>query len=162
MELGGLEPPSPDREAGPAVQRDTGRARSKENVETVRRMVDVWNDQGWAGVSDQGLLHPEVEYHDDERWPEARSTVGPSALVDRFVEVMDVLGRDARAELEELHDAGGDSVVMLFRFTGEARASGLPHDYRWGFLCRVRERQITYIQAYLEPERALEAAGLSG
>jgi len=133
---------------------------SKENVDTVRRMVELWNEAGWKGVASEGLLHPDVEYHDDERWPEARSAVGPAALVNRFVEVMDVLGKDARAELEKLYDAGGDSVVMIFRFTGEARASGIQHDYRWGFLCRVVERRITYIQAYLEPERALEAAGL--
>ena len=63
--------------------------------------------------------------------------------------------------MEELLDTGGDSVVMIFRFTGEARSSGIRHDYRWGFLCRVKERQITYIQAYLKPEQALEAAGLS-
>jgi ketosteroid isomerase-like protein len=134
---------------------------SQENVEVVRRMAEVWNEAGWEGVADEGLLHPNVEYHDDRRWPEARSAVGASALAERFVEILDVLGKDARAEVEELLDAGGDSVVMIFRFTGEARSSGLRHDYRWGFLCRVKELQIIYIQAYLEPERALEAAGLS-
>jgi ketosteroid isomerase-like protein len=135
---------------------------SKENVETVCRMVELWNEGGWENVANNGLLHPDVEYHDDQRWPEARSTVGPSALTDRFVEVLEVLGKDARAEPEELLDAGDDLIVMIFRFTGEARASGIHHDYRWAFLCRVREGQITYIQAYLEPERALDAAGLSG
>jgi ketosteroid isomerase-like protein len=133
---------------------------SEENVEVVRRMAYVWNDSGWQGVADHGLLHPNVEYHDDRRWPDARSAVGASALVERFVEILDVLGKDATVEVDELLDAGGESVVMIFRFTGEARSSGIRHDYRWGFLCRVKERQITYIQAYLEPERALEAAGV--
>ncbi len=135
---------------------------SQENVEVVRRMAEAWNEAGWEGVADQNLLDPEVEYHDDRRWPEARSAVGPSALVERFGEVMDVLGKNAKVEVEEVLDAGGDSVVMIFRFTGEARASGLHHDYRWGFVCRVSERRIAYIQAYLEPDRALEAAGLLG
>jgi len=135
---------------------------SKENVEIVRSMVEVWNETGWKGVADEGLLHPGVEYHDDERWPEARSTVGPSALQDRFVEVLEVLGEDAQADLEEVLDASDDSVVMIFRFSGEARASGIHHDYRWAFHCRVRRRKITYIHAYLEPEQALEAAGLGG
>jgi ketosteroid isomerase-like protein len=134
---------------------------SQENLEVVRRMAQVWNQAGWNGVAEQGLLHPEVEYHDDRKWPEARSAVGPSALVERFVEVMDVLGKDAKVEVEELIDAGGDLVVMIFRFTGEARASGIQHDYRWGFVCRVRERQLAYIRAYLDPREALEAAGLS-
>jgi ketosteroid isomerase-like protein len=133
---------------------------SKENVEVVRRLVEIWNEAGWQGVADRGLLHPDIEYHDDRKWPEARSVVGAAALVDRFVEVMEVLGKDARVEVEKLLDAGDDSVVMIFRFTGEARSSGIRHDYRWGFHFRVRDQQIIYIQGYLEPERALEAAGL--
>jgi ketosteroid isomerase-like protein len=134
---------------------------SDENVEVVRRMVQVWNEAGWAGVVDKGLLHPEVEYHDDRRWPEARSAFGTSELVERFDEIMEVLGKDAEVDVEELLDPGGDRVVVIFRFRGEARASGIRHDYRWGYVCRVREGQIDYMQAYLEPERALEAAGLS-
>jgi ketosteroid isomerase-like protein len=134
---------------------------SGENVEVVRRMVEAWNDGGWEGVAEHGLLHPDVEYRDDERWPEARSAVGVPALVERFAEVMEVLGKEATVEVEELLDAGTDSVVMVFRFAGEGRASGLQHDHRWGFLCRVREGQIAYIQAYLDPNDALEAAGLT-
>jgi ketosteroid isomerase-like protein len=134
---------------------------SQENVAVVRRMVAAWNEAGWEGVADRNLLHPAVEYHDDKRWPGARSAVGAPALVTRFAEVMDVLGKDAKVEVEELLDGGEDSVVLIFRFTGEARASGIHHDYRWGFVCRVEDQQITYIQAYLEPEKALEAAGLS-
>ena len=131
-------------------------------MEIVRRMVEAWNEAGWEGVADHGLLRPDVEYHDDEKWPEARSAIGASALVERFVEVMDVLGKDATVEVEELLDAGADRVVMVFRFTGEGRASGIQHDHRWGFVCRVKERQIDYVQAYLDPNEALEAAGLSG
>ena len=89
---------------------------SQENVEVVRTMAETWNEAGWEGVADRGLLDPEVEYHDDRRWPESRSTVGPSALQERFVEVMDVLGKNAKVEVEEVLDAGGDSVVMIFRF----------------------------------------------
>jgi ketosteroid isomerase-like protein len=133
---------------------------SGENVEIVRRMAEIWNEKGWEGVAEHGLLRPDVEYRDDKRWPEARLTIGPRALADRFIEILDVLGKDSRAEVEQLVDAGGDSVVMILRFTGEARSSGIRHDYRWGFLCRVKDRQIAYIQAYLEPERALEAAGI--
>jgi ketosteroid isomerase-like protein len=134
---------------------------SQENVEVVRRMAEAWNEAGWEGVADQGLLDPEVEYHDDRRWPEARSAVGPAALAERFREIMDALGKDAKVEVEEVLDAGGDSVAMIFRFTGKASASGLPIDYRWGFVCRVSERRIAYLQAYLDPDLALEAAGLS-
>jgi ketosteroid isomerase-like protein len=144
------------------IRRGYSTAMPQANAEIVGRMAEAWAEGGWQSVADQGLLDPEVEYHDDRRWPEARSTVGTSALVERFVEYMEVLGKDATAEVETVLDAGGDVVVMVFRLTGEARASGLRHDHRWGFLCRVSEQRITYIQAYLDPREALEAAGLSG
>jgi ketosteroid isomerase-like protein len=133
---------------------------SHENVEVVRKMAEVWNEGGWGGVISEGLIHPEIEYRDDEKWPEARSAFGTVALIERFDEVMEVLGKNAEVEVEELLDPGGDLVVMIFRFRGEARASGIRHEYRWGFVCRVRGGQIDYIQAYLETDRALEATGL--
>jgi ketosteroid isomerase-like protein len=132
---------------------------SQENVEIVRRATDAWNRGGWKAVTDAGLLDDEIEYHDDPRWPEARSTVGPAALAERFKEVLEILGTDAKAEVEEVFDAG-EQVVLIFRFRGQARASGIPHDYRWGYLYRIRDRRIDFIQAYLDPENALEAAGL--
>jgi ketosteroid isomerase-like protein len=134
---------------------------SRENVELVRKMVEVWNESGWKGVIEQGLMDPGIEYHDDRRWPEARSAFGTAAFLERFDEVLEVLGDDARSEVEQVVDAGGDRVVLIFRFTGRARSSGIRHDYRWGFLCHVREGRIVRIQAYLEPGNALEAAGLS-
>ena len=133
---------------------------SEENVEIVRKAAEVWNESGFRGTVAAGLIHPEVEYHDDKRWPEARSAFGTSALVKRFDEVLEALG-EGRVEVERVLDAGADQVVMVFRFSGEARASGIPHDYRWGYLLRVRDRQVDYIEAYLDPEAALEAAGLA-
>jgi len=133
---------------------------SQENVEIVRRIAQVWNQGGWQRVADAGLLQEDVEYHDDAGWPEARSTVGVSALVQRFEEVLESLGRDSKVEIEELVDAG-EHVVAIFRFRGTAPASGLPHDYRWGYVYRVRDGQVDYMQAYLQPEQALEAAGLA-
>ena len=133
---------------------------SEENVEIVRKVAEIWNGSGFRGTVEAGFIHPEVEYHDDKKWPEARSAFGASALIKRFDEILEVLGQ-GHLEVERVLDAGGDQVVMVFRFSGEARASGIPHDYRWGYVLRVRDRQIDYIQAYLDPEAALEVAGLS-
>ena len=133
---------------------------SQENLEVVRMMAEAFNQGGWERAIDDELLDPRIEYHDDRRWPEARSTFGASALVERFAEVLEVLGKNAHVEVEELFDCEDDWVLMTFRFSGEARASGIRHDYRWGFLCRVCDGQVDYIQAYLDPEEALQAAGL--
>ena len=75
---------------------------SQENVAIVRRTAELWTRGGWRGTIDEGLLHPQIEYHDEKRWPEARSACETSALVERFVEIMELLGRDAQLEVEEL------------------------------------------------------------
>jgi ketosteroid isomerase-like protein len=134
---------------------------SQENVEIVRRIGEVWNESAFEGLIEEDLLHPEIEYHDDKRWPEARSTSGTSAFLERFSDFMDVFGEEARLETEQVLDGDGDRVVSIFRLTGRGRASGLPHDHRWGYLCRVRDGQIYFMQAFLDPDEALEAAGLS-
>src|SRR5438046_10765251 len=115
---------------------------SQENVEIVRRVTQVWNQGGWEAVIEEGLLVPDIEYDDDKKWPEARSAFGTSALIERFAEVMEVLGKDAEVEVEELFDCGDGRVVMIFRFRGVARASGIRHEYRWGYVCRVRDGRL--------------------
>jgi ketosteroid isomerase-like protein len=80
--------------------------------------------------------------------------------LERFSDFMDVFGEEARLETEQVLDGDGDRVVSIFRLTGRGRASGLPHEHRWGYLCRVRDGQIYFMQAFLEPEQALEAAGV--
>src|SRR5262245_8058769 len=107
----------------------------EEDVEVVRRMAQAFNQGRLKRAIDEGLIAPQIEYHDDKRWPGARSAVGTSALQERFVEVLEVLGEDGRAAVEELIDCDEGRVVMIFRFLGEGRASGIHHDYRWAFLC---------------------------
>ena len=99
---------------------------SQENVEVVRQLGEVWNESGFQGVVDQGLLHPDIEYHDDRRWPEARSAFGIAAFLERFDEFLEVFGEDARTTTEQVLDAGGDRVALIFRLTGRGRASGIP------------------------------------
>jgi ketosteroid isomerase-like protein len=134
---------------------------SQENVELVRRMTQVWNERGWQGVADDGLLHPEIEYHDDPAWPEARSAYGTRALVQRFDEVLEAIGQRGHTTVEQTV-AHGAHVVLVVQLTGEGTASQIPYAHRWGFVCRVRDGQVDYIQAYLDAAEALDAIGLSG
>jgi ketosteroid isomerase-like protein len=133
---------------------------SRENVELVRRMAEIWNLRRWRGVAGEGLLHPAVEYHDDPGWPESRSARGTDALIARFDEFEDAIAQDGRVEVERI-EAAGDYVALVFRLTGTGTASQAPYTYSWGFLCRVRDGQIDYIQAYLDAKQALESVGLS-
>jgi hypothetical protein len=91
-------------------------------VEVVRRMAEAFNRGGWQRVIDEGLLHPQVEYHDDRKWPEARSASGPSEIAERFDEVFDVLGKDWGRDREPVRlrqRSGADDVSLLRRSARE-------------------------------------------
>ena len=133
---------------------------SQENVEIVRSMAETWNLRRWRGVVAAGLVHPRVEYHDDPKWPESRTTSGTEALIERFDEFEEAIAQGGQVEVERTASAG-DYVAMVFRLSGAGTASQIPYSYSWGFLCRVRHGQIDYIQAYLDADRALETVGLS-
>ena len=128
---------------------------SRENVEVVCRATEAWNERGWAAVIEEGLLHPEVEYHDDENWPGSTSAYGREALLERFDEVMDLVALEGHSEVQDTADSG-DYVGIVICLRGEGAASGIPYEYKWGYLCRVRDGQIDYIQAYLDADKALE------
>ena len=103
---------------------------------------------------------PDIEYHDDPDWPEARSAYGTKALVERFDEVLEAIGHRGYSTVEQTV-AHGAHVGLVVRLTGEGNASQIPYAYRWGFLCRIRDGQVDYIQAYLDATQAVQAVGLS-
>ena len=129
---------------------------SRENVEVVRRLTQTWNERGWAGVIDEGYIHPDVEYHDDPNWPDATSLYGRTALLEHFDGVMDLVALNGHAVIEETAD-GGDYVGVVLCLRGEGAGSHIPYEYKWGYLCRVRDGQIDYVQAHLDADEALRA-----
>ena len=52
------------------------------------------------------------------------------------------------------------TVVVLARLIGEARASGVHLERDVAHVWTLKEGRVTGIQAYLDREEALEAAGL--
>ena len=131
---------------------------SQENVAIVRRTTELWTRGGWQGAIDEGLVHPQVEYHDDKRWPEARSAYGTSALVQRFVDIMELLGKDAQLEVEELFDCAEDRVVMIFR----SGVKGEPVAFATTTAAPNRVDLVTPPgdELVFEPDTATAAAGL--
>lgn len=125
-------------------------------MEVVRRTAKAWNERGWDGVIEEGHLHPDIEYHDDANWPDARSAYGREALLEHFDDVMDLVALNGHAEIEQTAD-GGDYVGVVICLRGEGAASHIPYEYKWGYLCRVRNGQIDYVQAYLDAQEALAA-----
>ncbi len=131
---------------------------SRENVEIVRRGFELHNTAGFDAVAEQ-FWHPEVEYREDPMWPEASVYRGRDAVLAAFKRYEEVMGR-YEATVERIVD-GGDRLGVVIRSTGHGVGSGLPHEHRWGYLVRLEDKRLIYLQAFYDANQALEAAGLS-
>jgi ketosteroid isomerase-like protein len=132
---------------------------SQENVELIRRGVETLA---------RGDVADALRYVDDCYAPDAemRSTAGflvegpvrgREAIKTFWTTVLEDL--DLRLLPEEYIDAG-DAVVVVARWIGRGRASGVVVESSSASVWGVRDGQVTYGDVYRTKARALEAAGL--
>jgi ketosteroid isomerase-like protein len=132
---------------------------SEENVEVVRRGVDGINRSDRASV--EPLLHPDVEW---------RTVLGPVLGVEAvsgrdavlrfgFEEIPDAI-EDFRVEVEELRDLGEGRVLLVARYQGRGKSSGIELEARISSIHMLRDRMIASVRDYPSRQEALEAAGL--
>jgi uncharacterized protein len=129
---------------------------SEENVKVVRRGTDAWNrddlDEWLAGFAQ------EAEWH----------TTG---LVDQKVyrgrEGLARYWAEVREDLDEMNTsvseirAIGDHVLVAATLTGRGKRSKVPYKLPVWWVTTVRDGLAVRVESYLDPEQALEAAGLS-
>jgi ketosteroid isomerase-like protein len=134
---------------------------SEENVEVLRgylgMRIDALDDQALDGVMQ--VFHPEVEFREDPKFPEASIYRGRDALrayAKRFSGELDAFSWEA----EDILDAGDDQVLVLLRVRGRGKGSGADFDTRAGWLFTLTEARVVRVDAYLDRREALEAAGL--
>jgi ketosteroid isomerase-like protein len=129
---------------------------SQENVEVVRRTLEVFGREGSAG-SFAGLLTDDLKVQ-----PAFEVTGGESFVgADGFMLFMGQCEAfDAWAfEVVEILDAD-DKVVARLRQTARGKASGTPVELPFGVVFRFRNRLIARMDFYLTESEALEAVGL--
>jgi uncharacterized protein (TIGR02246 family) len=131
---------------------------SKENLELVQSAFEAWNRgdlEGFAEHAAEDVAWVEVTGRPDalasERRGRAQMREGLGALFDAF--------ESYHLDLRELHDLG-DRVVAIVREVARGRASGVEIDGRWGYVISVRDGEMVRIEAYRDPDLALEATGL--
>ena len=126
---------------------------SEENVEIVRSIYARWVNGDYS-VAD--WADAEIQY----RLFDGRETVG--------VEAMGNLWRDFLATWDEFTnvpdrflDAGEGRVLVLTRFGGRSKGSGIPiTDFPGASLFTLREGKVVRLFLYPDQKKALEAAGL--
>jgi uncharacterized protein len=124
---------------------------SRANVDVVRAVYDRFRGGDRAGGL--ALYHPDVEVHDRPEVPDPHVYHGHEG-------VLEALG-ESRSEFagldivpEEFIDRG-DRVVVVFRFVGQGRESGVPIEQRLCHAWTVRDGLVTRMEVHSTRESAL-------
>ena len=129
---------------------------SHENVELVRSIVADWERGDYSSV---GWADPEIEFMAADG---PVITRGLEAMGRRWGEVLSAWEHFATAS-EDFIDAGGDRVLVLVRFEGRGRTSGIPVEAFLGAqLITVQEGKLVRLATHADRQEAFEAAGLRG
>jgi ketosteroid isomerase-like protein len=146
--------------------RDTGRAMSQENVESLRAFseqtqdIRAFVDAAKRGDADMSLLDPDVVYEDanlpDHIGEAYRGHEGFVRAAERWADASETL----TVELERIVGSV-DKLVSIHRVHSKARHSGIEFDAALAYTWTFQNGKVIHIQSYRDPTEALEAAGLS-
>jgi ketosteroid isomerase-like protein len=145
--------------------RDTAREMSQANVENLRAFLETLSDfaalQALSrGEADVSLLDPEVTYEDtvlpDHAGETYRGYEGLARATARWIEGLE----DLTIELEQIV-GGGDRLVSILRGRSRARYTDIEFETPYAYVWTFRDGRVIHFRSYLDPEEALQAAGLS-
>jgi ketosteroid isomerase-like protein len=132
---------------------------SQENVDTVRRSLDAYAARDVESML--SFVDPNGElYSAIIGGAEGRVYRGHAGFRSWFAETQ-VAFEELRTELTEFRDLG-DRVLGFGRVRARGRESGVELDSATGWLFTLRDGKIVRAEGYLDPAKALEAAGLPG
>jgi ketosteroid isomerase-like protein len=130
---------------------------SEENVERVRRAYRLYEE---TQQPDYELLHPEVAWHTARDLPDSDTYRGHEGVAELYSEWIGSF-EDFRVEVEEMIDAGDDTVVVMTRLRGRFRGSSEEVNLIEAHVWRLLDGKAVEIREYRTKAEALEAAGLS-
>jgi uncharacterized protein len=130
-----------------------------EDVESLRRVYAEWSKGNFRPVTD--VYGVDLEWGWSEEFPGLEGVVRESAAKsERLVRWLSSW-EEWRVVPEEFI-ASGDQVVVLCRYTGRGKGSGVDVDTHGAHLWTFREGKAIRLKVFSSRERALEAAGLEG
>jgi ketosteroid isomerase-like protein len=133
---------------------------SQENVDAFRRGAEAYNRRDVEAVLAD--LDPEVEWHSALAIPfggEATVSRGHDGVRDVIGEVFEALA-EIHLEYSEIRDLG-DRVLAIGVIRARGKHSGAVIETPFGTVADMKNSKATRIWTYLDPQEALEAAGLS-
>jgi ketosteroid isomerase-like protein len=127
---------------------------SQENVDIVRAVLADWERGEYASTD---WADPDIEL----AGALDRDTRGIEKVGRRWREFLSMWERFATVP-ERFIDLGDDRVLVLVRFQGRGRASGVPMaDFTGGQLFTLRNGKVKRLALYSTRTEALEAVGLT-
>ena len=131
---------------------------SRENVELVRRSVDLWNsgdvDALVATFSDDAELQPAPGFI------EGGTLVGHDGIRHFFERLHEAWKPGDTVTLGEFREAG-DKLMFSFRWRAIGDVSGIETSSEWIAVDTFRDGVIVRMQIFTDRNDALDAAGLS-
>ena len=133
---------------------------SRENVEAFKRADGAFNRGDVEAVLE--VIDPEVEFHDvfaQMLGGEAMVYRGHAGVREWFGDVSGAFA-ELHTEYSEIRDLG-DRLVAIGHLRARGSESGAAIESPFGTVTQWKTGKMTRLRAYLDPEEALEAAGLS-
>jgi ketosteroid isomerase-like protein len=133
---------------------------SQENVETVTRAIEAWNEADLAAFL--GAWHPAAEWR--PAFPKGTEGTGS---VFRGADGVAEAWRNVRAVWSEYRldvqaaKWSGDDLVVLGRIHVRGATSGVEINSNWSAVVRFKDEKIVSAWDWLDHTSALEAASLS-
>ncbi|MEO8092634.1 MAG: nuclear transport factor 2 family protein [bacterium] len=124
---------------------------SEENVALIRRIYEAWDREESA----RDFIAADVEYVNPPYAVEPGTRQGRQSF-----SVVRGTYEDFEIRVERFIDAGDGMVVVLARFTGTGRGSGVPVGGEQGYVWTVRDGMAAHFRWFQSHREALEAARL--
>jgi uncharacterized protein len=131
---------------------------SRENVDALRQVYEEWGRGNFRPSSD--VYGPDMEWGWSEEFPDIHGVYRDPELRSR--RALEWLSQwdDWRVEAEEYISAG-EFVVVLCRYTGRGKESGVAVDTTGAHVWTMREGKGVRLDVFSSRRKALKAAGLS-
>jgi ketosteroid isomerase-like protein len=133
---------------------------SQENVKKLQRALDAFNRRDLDTLLE--LLDPEVTWY-----PALTTQLGGERTVFRGHQGIREMIREEDDALAEYHVAVsetrdlGDRLLAIGRVRTEGKESEISLDSPWALLVEIKDGKAIRVRTFLDPDEALEAAGLS-
>jgi ketosteroid isomerase-like protein len=131
---------------------------SQKNVDIIRRALEHFQAEGdfLTDATAPDFVWDMTAFHG---WPEQRVYKGLKET-RRFIREWTEPFDDWQIEVEAIHDAGDEQVLVILRQHARSKSTGLPVDMTLAQVYTILDGRQTRMEMYSDPAEALQAVGL--